>query len=193
MTSTESDVVTEIRQLFTRRGDSLYGGEAVTQLEHALQAAYLAEQEGAAPTTIAAALLHDIGHLLHDLEDDAPHQGVDDVHEKLADEWLADRFSAEVKEPIRLHVAAKRYLCQADTDYLNGLSEPSKLSLQLQGGPYTEAEAKDFEQHQLFEQIVQVRRYDDLAKVANLPTPDLEHFLQYVSDCVMCTEEAESV
>ncbi|MEM8947457.1 MAG: phosphonate degradation HD-domain oxygenase [Planctomycetota bacterium] len=193
MSSTESDVVAEIRQLFISRGDSLYGGESVTQLEHALQAAYLAEQEGAAQTTIAAALLHDIGHLLHDLEDDAPDKGVDDAHEQLADEWLADKFPAEVTEPIRLHVAAKRYLCQVDADYLNGLSEPSKLSLQLQGGPYTETEARDFEKHQLVEQVVQVRRYDDLAKVVDLQTPDLEHFLQYVSECVVCAEEAESV
>ncbi|HEX4148408.1 MAG TPA: HD domain-containing protein, partial [Pirellulales bacterium] len=82
----------EILRLFREQGDSQYGGEAVSQLEHALQAAWFAERENAEPALIAAALLHDVGHLLHSLPADAPEHGVDDRHEALAAQWLARRF-----------------------------------------------------------------------------------------------------
>ena len=190
MKESSLDVVSEIRRLFDRRGASMYGGESVTQLEHALQAAHLAEQEGADTATIAAAFLHDIGHLLHDLGEDSPDKGVDDVHEKLADDWLTTYFPAEVTEPIRLHVAAKRYLCTVEPEYQDTLSEPSVVSLNLQGGLLSEQETSEFESHALFEQIVQVRRFDDMAKVVDMVTPDIEHFLGYVSEYVACTEEA---
>ena len=91
-------IAEEVRQLFDDRGGSQYGGEAVTQLEHALQAATLAEQEGAQPSLVAAALLHDVGHLLHRLPDDAPAHGVDDAHEQLGHEWLTSRFDDEDRE-----------------------------------------------------------------------------------------------
>ncbi len=185
------DVVGEIRRLFDQRGGSMYGGESVTQLEHALQAASLAENAAASSATISAALLHDIGHLLHDLDDDAPDKGVDDVHEVLANEWLIKYFPREVTEPVRLHVAAKRYLCTVESEYYDQLSEPSQVSFKLQGGALADEEVKEFEQHDLFEQIVQVRRYDDEAKIVDLATPDLEHFLQHVAECVSCAERAE--
>lgn len=187
-----SSVVGEIRRLFTLRGDSMYGGESVTQLEHGLQAAHMAESDGADTATIAAAFLHDIGHLLHDLEDDAPDKGVDDVHEQLADEWLTHYFPPEVTEPIRLHVAAKRYLCTVEESYYQELSEPSIVSLKLQGGKLTNDEVKAFEQHPNFEQIIQVRRYDDRAKVVGMATSDMEHFLAYVQQCVTRSEAIEA-
>src|SRR5579871_1803106 len=140
-----TDPVAEIDRLFRERGRSRYGGEAVTQLEHALQAAALAEQEGARPALIAAALLHDVGHLLHDLPDDAPERDVDDRHESLAARWLAGRFGPEVVDPVRLHVAAKRYLCATAPGYLDGLSPPSLHSLELQGGPMSPGQARRFE------------------------------------------------
>src|SRR5262245_38387505 len=101
----------EVLALFRQRGGSQYGGEAVTQLEHARQAATFAEREGAAPALIAAALVHDVGHLLHELPDDAPDRGVDDRHETLAAAWLAQRFRPATVAPVAMHVAAKRYLC----------------------------------------------------------------------------------
>ncbi|MFT3920922.1 MAG: HD domain-containing protein [Myxococcales bacterium] len=107
----------EVLELFRRHGNSQYGGEAVTQLEHALQAATFAEREGALPALVAAALLHDVGHLLHDLPDDVPDQGVDDRHETLAAAWLAKRFRPPVVAPVAMHVAAKRYLCSVDPAY----------------------------------------------------------------------------
>src|SRR5687767_4140639 len=111
----------EVLALFERHGSSQYGGEAVSQLEHALQAATFAEREGAAPELIAAALIHDVGHLLHGLPEDAPSQGVDDRHETLADAWLAQRFGPAVVAPVAMHVAAKRYLCAVDSDYFGRL------------------------------------------------------------------------
>ena len=173
-------VAEEIAELFRRRGASEYGGEAVTQQEHALQAAWMAEQTGAAPTLILAALLHDVGHLLHDLPDDAPDDRVDDVHEDLGDRWLKRSFVPAVCDPVRLHVAAKRYLCAVDPAYQASLSPPSLQSLALQGGPFTPAEAREFEAEPYFQESVELRRWDDLAKIPDLATPELAHYLQFV-------------
>jgi phosphonate degradation associated HDIG domain protein len=178
-------VLNSIRDLFDRRGSSLYGGEAVSQLEHALQAADLAEQAGARPELIVAALLHDIGHLLHDLPEDAPDNGVDDVHERLGNAWLRRSFGPDVCDPVRQHVAAKRYLCAVDSDYQQSLSSPSLQSLQLQGGPMDADEVSQFEAEPSFRDYVEVRRWDDQAKVPGLATPPLEHFLSYVPACLL--------
>jgi 2-aminoethylphosphonate-pyruvate transaminase len=173
-------IVDEIKSLFETYGGSLYGGEAVTQLEHALQTAMLAESEGADAALIVAALLHDVGHLLHDLPDDAPDAGVDDVHEELAYHWLRGHFGPAVTEPVRLHVDAKRYLCAVEPAYWASLSPVSQQSLELQGGTFTAEETRDFEKRPFFEQGVRLRRWDDQAKVVGLVTPSLNHFLSYI-------------
>jgi phosphonate degradation associated HDIG domain protein len=175
------EIVHEIRRLFEENGASLYGGEAVTQLEHALQAATLAEADGADAPLIAAALLHDIGHLMHDLLDDAPDDGVDDIHELRAHHWLRQHFGPEVTEPVRLHVDAKRYLCRVDPEYWASLSGPSRQSLELQGGAFDADAAREFEQRPFFEQAARLRRWDDLAKVVGRTTPTLDHFLSSVA------------
>ena len=184
MMSTSDNVIHEIRQLFQLKGNSNYGGEEVTQLEHALQAATMAESEGADAATIAASLLHDIGHLLHELPEDAPDKDIDDVHEKRADQFLSDYFPPQVTEPIRLHVAAKRYLCTVDPSYRSILSEPSIQSLMLQGGTLSAQEVEEFEAHEFHNAIVMVRRFDDRAKDPDMVTPDIEHFLPYVEKCI---------
>jgi phosphonate degradation associated HDIG domain protein len=175
----QEGIVEVIQKLFDKHGDSLYGGEAVTQLEHALQAAALAEAESAGPALITAALLHDIGHLLHDLPDDAPDAGIDDVHEQLACHWLCGHFGPEVTEPVRRHVDAKRYLCAVEPEYWQSLTAVSKQSLELQGGTFSDVEARAFERSPFFEEAVRLRRWDDQAKVVALPTPSLNHFLTY--------------
>jgi len=171
------NILQNISDLFAKRGGSLYGGEAVTQQEHALQAALLAEQAGAGEQLVAAALLHDIGHLLHDLPDDAPDDGVDDRHEELGQRWLAKYFGPAVTEPVRLHVAAKRYLCAVESDYLASLSPTSVQSLELQGGPFSAAEQQEFEQLPHFRESLELRRWDDEAKIVGLPTPAVQHYL----------------
>lgn len=178
-------VADEVIRLFDRRGDSEYGGEDVTQLEHALQAAWLAEQEGAAPALIAAALLHDVGHLLHDLPDDAPDAGIDDHHENSAANFLGRSFPPSVTEPVRLHVDAKRYLCAVDATYRERLSEPSLVSLRLQGGAMTPAEVAAFEANPFAADAVRLRKWDDTAKVRELATPTLGHFLGYVREACL--------
>jgi phosphonate degradation associated HDIG domain protein len=168
--------VDDILRLFQDHGDSQYGGEQVTQLEHALQSAALAEAEQASPALVAAALLHDIGHLLHDLPDDAPDRGVDDRHETSGQNYLRALFPAEVTEPVRLHVPAKRYLCTVDAEYMQGLSQPSIVSLRLQGGTMTPEEVDSFRANPFAEDAVRLRRWDDAAKVRDLPTPPLSHY-----------------
>jgi len=176
MTKDSESIVEEVLQLFRHRGDSQYGEETISQLEHALQTAALAVESGADSSLISAGLLHDVGHLLHDLPDDAPDQGIDDRHEVSGANWLAERFGDAVVEPVRLHVASKRYLCTVDPDYQKELSPPSVLSLKLQGGLMSEEEVAELEAHPLLERAVQLRRWDDEAKIPDHPTPSLEFF-----------------
>lgn len=170
-------LIREIAELFARRGREMYSGEPVTQTEHALQTALQAEQSGADAALITAAFLHDVGHLLHDLDEDCAEEGIDDKHEALGAEWLAQHFGFEVVEPVRLHVAAKRYLCTVDAEYYARLSDASRLSLKLQGGPFTEAQARKFEQHPCFAAAIKLRRWDEQAKIPQLPTPPLQQYL----------------
>jgi [1-hydroxy-2-(trimethylamino)ethyl]phosphonate dioxygenase len=170
--------INELIQLFKAHGHSEYGGEAVTQAEHALQTATLAREAGAPDTLVAAALLHDVGHLLHELPDDAPDRGIDDLHEALAAGYLEKYFVDAVTEPVRLHVAAKRYLCATEPGYLEKLSEPSILSLQLQGGPMSAEEAADFAANPFALDAVQLRRWDDEAKDPAKITPPVDDFAE---------------
>ncbi len=178
------DVLAEIEDMLERRADAAYGLHDVTQREHALQAAWLAERDGQPDAMVAAALLHDIGHLVHDLGENPAAEGVDDRHEALGHALLARHFSPEVTEPVRLHVAAKRYLCAREPSYAARLSPDSVLSLALQGGPMDAAEAAAFEALPHQAAAVRLRRYDDAAKVAGLATPPVAHFLPALRRCM---------
>ena len=169
--------VEKIVRLFEVRGRDAYLGEPVSQAEHALQAAHLAEAAGAADSLVLAALLHDVGHLLHDLGDDAADRGIDDRHERSGGSWLARNFGPKVAEPARLHVEAKRYLCAVEASYFEALSPASKLSLSLQGGPMTPEEVAAFEANPHHLDAVVLRRWDDEAKVTGLDVPGLGHYL----------------
>lgn len=173
-------VFAEIAAAFERRGRESYG-EGVTQLEHALQTAWLAERAGAAPALLSAALLHDIGHMLHALPEDIAERGVDAQHESIGSAWLSRHFGPAVSEPVRLHVEAKRYLAAAEPGYFDRLSEASKLSLRLQGGPHEPDAARRFLDQPYAEAAAQVRRWDDEAKIMGLRTPDLAHFAPLIA------------
>ncbi len=177
--------VKTILNLFENNGDSLYGGEAVTQAQHALQTATFARRQSASPALVTASLLHDVGHLLHDLPDDAPDQGIDDAHENLAGQFLASLFGPDVVEPVRLHVAAKRYLCAVKPGYLEHLSEPSILSLKLQGGPMSPEEIEEFESNPFHLDAVRLRIWDDLAKDPEMQTPPLFDFVQDIQTSLL--------
>ncbi|TCZ53885.1 phosphonate degradation HD-domain oxygenase [Roseicella aquatilis] len=182
--SSTPDIVAAIQRLLESRADGRYGLHFVTQQQHALQAAWLAEREGKGDAMTAAALLHDIGHLVHDLGENPAAAGIDDRHEEVGHAWLTRHFGPEVTEPVRLHVAAKRYLCAVEADYFGKLSPDSVLSLALQGGPMSAEEAADFEARPYHADAVQLRRYDELAKVRDLVTPPVAHFMSCVTRVV---------
>ncbi len=169
----------DISALINTQGSKQYGGEAVSQLEHALQCAYLAECAQETEETIVAAFLHDIGHLLSAGKVDTPiiDDQTDDLHQYIALPFIRTLFSDAVLEPIKLHVDAKRYLCAVDNGYWSTLSDASKKSLALQGGTYSDQEAAAFESNIYGQQAVRLRRYDDLAKTPGAITPDLSHYL----------------
>ncbi len=180
-------VIEQIQSLFAERGDSAYGGEAVSQREHALQAAHFARQSGATAALITAALLHDVGHLLHHLPDRAPDEGVDDLHEKLASRWLARWFGAEVVDPVRMHVDAKRYLCAVEPAYQRQLSAPSLVSLALQGGPMTNEEVEAFRESPHAAAAISLRRWDDAAKDPTLAVAGLDEYVPILEEALACS------
>jgi phosphonate degradation associated HDIG domain protein len=185
-TSTFMNILDEIFDLFNHHGGSLYFGELVTETEHALQCAYLAQESGASNEVIAGALLHDIGHLRHNMGEDIAESGVDAKHEDVGAKWLSQYFPKEVVDCVRLHVEAKRYLTAVEPEYLAGLSEASRQSLELQGGPYTLEEAREFESREPnFEVAIQVRRWDDQAKVVGLDVPPVEHYREILKSVLV--------
>jgi len=169
--------VSDICMVFARKGGREYDGEGVTQLEHALQTAAMAQAEGASAAVVAAALLHDLGHMLNDQGDTPTLRGVDDKHQYAALPFLRGSLDDAVLEPIRLHVDAKRYLCATRAGYHDALSADSKRSLALQGGAYDDAGAAAFIARPYAADAVRVRLWDDLAKVPAAPTPPLAHFV----------------
>lgn len=158
--------------LFARRGNCHYG-ETVTQLDHALQTAHNARTAGEPEALVAAALLHDIGHLVHDEGEDAADRAIDLRHQQIGAEWLAQGFGPELTEPVRLHVEAKRYLAACEPGYVEGLSRASIDSLRLQGGPMTEAEANAFLGTEYCDAAIRLRQYDDLGKIDGAQIPRL--------------------
>ncbi len=161
MTAEES--VERVLALYRQRGHERYG-ERVTQLDHALQCASLAAGEGAPDSLIAAALLHDYGHLIDDRGHMAERDGLDGAHEAIGANALAAWFGPAVTAPIALHVAAKRYLCAASPGYLEALSPASRLSLDLQGGPFAPADAAAFAALPFADDAIRLRRWDDWGK-----------------------------
>lgn len=179
------DILATIHDLLENRAKGRYGLAAISQQEHALQAALLAEHDGGPDAMIAAALLHDIGHLVHHLGEDPASEGIDDHHEDLGWKFLRRWFGPEVTEPVRLHVAAKRYLCATEPSYFATLSSDSVRSLELQGGAMSRAEAEAFAALPGAADAVRLRRYDEAAKVAGLATPDVAHFMPSVARCLL--------
>jgi predicted HD phosphohydrolase len=140
----------------------------------------LAEQAGCDSALVTAALLHDIGHMVHNLGEDPASEGVDDQHEALGSVFLERWFGSAVTEPVRLHVSAKRYLCATEAGYFGRLSPDSVRSLELQGGPMSLAEVADFQALPHYNAAVRLRRFDEEAKVKGLKVPGVDHFLPHV-------------
>jgi len=176
-------VIDEICTAFERRGQETYG-EGISQLEHAVQCAAFAERDGADAALVTATLLHDIGHLLHDLPADVADSGIDTQHEASGSAWLSRHFGPEVTEPVRMHVAAKRYLATMEPGYFERLSEASVLSLRLQGGPMSAPQAAAFAAEPFFADAIRLRRWDEEGKIIDYHGPALDHFLPRVQACL---------
>jgi phosphonate degradation associated HDIG domain protein len=179
---TKFDAPEEVIELLTTHGGESYFGEPVTVLEHCLEAAHFAREANSPPTLIVAALLHDVGHLLHQESEDVAEHGIDMRHEELADQLLSAHLPASVTEPIRLHVAAKRYLCFADAAYLEALSPSSVLSLGLQGGLMSSDEAAAFLASPYAQEAIALRHWDDEAKIPALPVPSADSYLPLLKE-----------
>ena len=179
----DRELVGMIGDIIEGKGHRLYGLSAINQRAHALQAAWLAEQAGCDSALITACLLHDIGHMVHDLGEDPAKDGIDDKHEELGHAWLVRWFGPGVTEPVRLHVAAKRYLCASEPDYFSKLSPDSVRSLALQGGPMSDAACAAYRANPHSGAASKLRRFDEAAKVKGLATPPVAHFLPYVAAC----------
>jgi gamma-butyrobetaine dioxygenase len=170
------DPVQIIAELFASEGAADYLGEPVTQSAHMLQAAVLAEQAGAGPALVAAALLHDVGHFTGTVTGRDLMQGTDNKHGDQGAAWLGQWFGPEVTEPVRLHVAAKRYLCATEPGYFERLSPASVYTLGVQGGPMQADEAAEFAASPFAADACQVRRWDDEAKDPGAEVPPFGHF-----------------
>jgi [1-hydroxy-2-(trimethylamino)ethyl]phosphonate dioxygenase len=169
-------IVDRILAVFDGPQGHAHYGEGVSEREHALQTAALAEQAGALPALVAACLLHDIGHLLHGLGEDIAEQGIDAKHEAVGAAYLARYFVEGVVGPVALHVDAKRYRVAADPSYAATLSAASVRSLALQGGPMDADEMKRYIVKRYAIEALRLREWDDLAKVVGRPTPAPAHF-----------------
>jgi gamma-butyrobetaine dioxygenase len=174
--TTTSDPVRELARLFAGDGARDYLGEPVSQAVHMLQAAALAEAATAPEPLIAAALLHDVGHFTGVASGRELMNGTDNHHAAAGARWLGQWFGPEVTEPVRLHVAAKRYLCAVEPGYLSALSPASLYTLGVQGGPMNDAEMAEFEAHPMACEALRVRRWDDEAKDPDLSPPAFGYY-----------------
>lgn len=173
---THADPVGQIADLFASEGADEYLGEPVTQAAHMLQAANLAEREGAPDALVAAALLHDVGHFTGAVSGRQLMAGTDNRHSHTGADWLAQWFGREVTEPVRLHVAAKRYLCAVEPGYAKTLSAASVYTLGVQGGPMSGTELEEFTASPYAQDACRLRRWDDAAKDPDAAAPAFEHF-----------------
>ena len=181
-------IIDEISGWFNARGDRMYG-EAVTERAHALQCAEAARQRGASEALTIACLLHDIGHLMHDRGEDIAEQGVDMRHEIIGEKYLRKFFPEEVSRPVGLHVEAKRYLCTVEEGYFDGLSDASKLSLELQGGVMTNQERAEFEADPFHGDAILLRRCDEEGKLIESTPPALESFYPMIRRLLIASEK----
>jgi phosphonate degradation associated HDIG domain protein len=177
-------IVAFLADIFKRRGGEEYLGEPVTMAEHMLQGACLAEQQGEDEEIIVATLLHDIGHFTSEFGTFSMQDTHDKYHEEAGAKVLEPFFPAIVIDCVRHHVAAKRYICATDPKYFGELSEASRHSLKLQGGPMSAEEVAEFEKRPNVQEIVKVRHLDDAGKVAGMVTPGFAHYAPMVQRVV---------
>jgi len=181
---TSTDPVERIADLFASEGAAEYLGEPVTQAAHMLQAAHLAEFDGADDAMVAAALLHDVGHFAGTVSGRELMRGADNRHSHAGADWLAQWFGPEVTEPVRLHVAAKRYLCAVEPGYAGTLSPASVYTLGVQGGPMRGSELDEFAASPYAQAACRLRHWDDAAKDPAAQPPPFDHSRELLAGLV---------
>jgi predicted HD phosphohydrolase len=169
-------IVPFLLQIFETRGPESYLGESVSMAEHMEQSAACAREDGASDEIVIASLLHDIGHFIGDFELDALEKGMDNFHEDSGALILEQFYPPEVSEPVRLHVAAKRYLCTVDDSYYGKLSDASINSFNLQGGKMNAQEVAEFEENPHHKAAIKLRHYDDDGKVQGRQIYKIDHY-----------------
>ena len=179
-----TNIVDFIGSIFEKRGDEEYLGEPVTMGQHMLQGATMAEKSRESDEIIIGTLLHDIGHFTSEFGTFSMEDTEDRYHEDAGAAVLEQFFPKVITDCCRHHVAAKRYLCATDPEYFQKLSTASIHSLNLQGGPMSEAELKDFEKNPNLKKILKVRLYDDAGKIPDMITPSFWHFAPLVQKMV---------
>ena len=172
--------LSQLLEKYLLLGHRVYGIEPVSQLEHALQCASLAVDAQESNEMVSACLFHDVGHLLRpdDLSSDAQ-------HEISAANYLQKLFGHAVIQPIKLHVDAKRYLCTIDSNYWGTLSQGSKHSLELQGGPFSKKECEEFFKLPYASEAIRLRQFDDLAKTPQKITPSFDDLIPMIESCLI--------
>ena len=186
-----TNIVDFIGSIFEKRGDEEYLGEPVTMGQHMLQGATMAEKSREPDEIIIGTLLHDIGHFTSEFGTFSMEDTEDRYHEDAGAAVLEQFFPKIITDCCRHHVAAKRYLCATNPEYFQKLSTASIHSLNLQGGPMSEAELKDFEKNPNLKKILKVRLYDDAGKIPDMVTPSFWHFAPLVQKMVdsHCSKE----
>ncbi|KAL4886453.1 hypothetical protein BJY04DRAFT_213219 [Aspergillus karnatakaensis] len=198
----ESDARSTIDEIFAMlhaQGAADYMGEPVSQLEHCLQSAALAQAASADTETIIASLLHDIGRFIPAAQKVA--QFIENgkylgraSHDILGERFLREvGFSEKVCQLVGSHVVAKRYLCATEEGYWEGLSKTSKRTLEYQGGKFSDDEVRQAEADPWLKEKVAVRRWDDLAKESGAVTPPLEAYREMAVECLLASRKASRV
>ena len=181
---TSKNIVDLIEDIFLRRGAESYLGEQVTMAQHMLQTAQCAEEAGADNSQIVAALLHDIGHYKNEIPETSLAKGVNNYHEEAGANFLEEYFPDSVVEPIRQHVAAKRYLCAVKSDYFERLSSASVHTLNLQGGPMNDKEIEEFEKNDYLDHCINLRYWDEEGKDPERDHPPFSYYRPLIDSLV---------
>ncbi|MEH6446141.1 MAG: HD domain-containing protein [Oceanospirillaceae bacterium] len=185
---TRQTIVPFLIDIFARRGPESYLGESVSMAEHMEQSAACAKEDGADNELIIASLLHDIGHFIGDFPLDALENGNDNYHEDAGALILEQFYCAKVSEPVRLHVAAKRYLCTVDDSYYYKLSDASINSFNIQGGKMSAEEVAEFEANPHHQAAIKLRHYDDDGKIQGREIFKIDHYESLLHELLVDTK-----
>jgi len=175
----------EIKELFESAKAEEYLGEDITLVEHMIQCAENAQADGAPDWLIVGALLHDIGHLLVPDAVSAQDSGIDMHHDDIGAEWISKRFPNNIVQAVRLHVDAKKYLVATDSTYFTQLSQASQITLDIQGGVFSESEATDFIQQHYAHEAVLLRKWDDTGKARGAATTDISDYEELINEVAL--------